>query len=86
MKLVQKGDTVFLNPFGAVSVDSLKKKNTCVLLVDGEDVYGHMVNGKVKPIRESDSRFSLRVPIIKNAEGQEVPAQEAVVLDVWRPE
>lgn len=80
-----KGDTVFFNQFGAVSVDSQRKKNSIVLLVDGEDVYGWMVNGKVVPIRESDSRFSLRVPIIVDKNGQEQAAQEAVVLDIWRP-
>ncbi len=80
-----KGDTVFFNQFGAVSVDSQKKKNSLTLLVDGEDVYGWMVGGKVLPIRESEARFSLRVPIIKDENGQEVAAQEAVVLDIWRP-
>lgn len=80
-----KGDTVFFNQFGAVSVDSQKKKNSMVLLVDGEDVYGWFVDGKVKPVRESDARFSLRVPIIKDETGQEVAAQEAVILDVFRP-
>lgn len=80
----EKGDTVFFNPFGAVSVDSQKKKNSIVLLVDGEDVYGWFVDGKVKPVRENEARFSLRVPVIKDDSGQEVPAQEAVVLDVFR--
>lgn len=81
-----KGDTVFFNSFGAVSVDSQAKKGSMVLLVDGEDVYGWMVGDRIVPIRESDARFSLRVPIVKNKVGDEVPAQEAKVLDVWRPE
>lgn len=81
-----KGDTVFFNGFGAVSVDSQRKKNSVVVLVDGEDVYGWMVGSKVLPIRESDARFCLRVPIVKNEAGDEVPAQEAEVISVWRPE
>jgi co-chaperonin GroES (HSP10) len=36
---VKKGDTVFFNQFGAVSVNSLKTKKNMVLIVDSEDVY-----------------------------------------------
>lgn len=39
---VSKGDTVFFNQFGAVSVNSLKTKKNMVLIVDSEDVYGKM--------------------------------------------
>lgn len=37
---VKKGDTVFFNQFGAVSVNSLKTKKDIVLIIDAEDVYG----------------------------------------------
>lgn len=36
---VKKGQTVFFNPYGAVSVNSLKTKKAIVLIVDAEDVY-----------------------------------------------
>ena len=36
---VKKGATVFYNPFGAVSINSLKTKKHMFLVVDGEDVY-----------------------------------------------
>lgn len=37
---VKKGDIVFFNQFGAVSVNSLKTKKDMVLIVDAEDIYG----------------------------------------------
>lgn len=37
---VKKGDTVFFNQYGAVSVNSLKTKKDMVLIVDAEDIYG----------------------------------------------
>jgi len=39
---VKKGDVVFFNQFGAVSVNSLKTKKGIVLIVDSEDVYGKL--------------------------------------------
>jgi co-chaperonin GroES (HSP10) len=39
---IKKGDTVFFNQFGAVSVNSLKTKKKMVLIVDSEDVYGKL--------------------------------------------
>ena len=39
---VNKGDTVFFNQFGAVSVNSLKTKKKMVLIVDSEDIYGKL--------------------------------------------
>lgn len=37
---LSKGDTVFFNQYGAVSVNSLKTKKNIVLIVDNEDIYG----------------------------------------------
>jgi len=42
MEGVNKGDTVFFNQFGAVSVNSLKTKKHIFLIVDAEDVYGKL--------------------------------------------
>jgi co-chaperonin GroES (HSP10) len=42
MEDVKKGDTVFFNQFGAVSVDSLKTKKNIFLICDAEDVYGKL--------------------------------------------
>lgn len=81
----EKGDMVFINPFGAVGVESVKTKKHLTLLVDGEDVYGWFVNGKVRPIREDSARFALKVEIVKDASGQEQAAQEGIILDIWRP-
>jgi co-chaperonin GroES (HSP10) len=39
---IKKGDTVFFNQFGAVSVNSLKTKKNMVLICDSEDIYGKM--------------------------------------------
>jgi co-chaperonin GroES (HSP10) len=39
---IKKGDTVFFNQFGAVSVNSLKTKKNMVLICDAEDIYGKM--------------------------------------------
>ncbi len=36
---IKKGDKVFFNQFGAVSVNSLKTKKNIVLIVDSEDIY-----------------------------------------------
>ena len=40
MEGVKKGDTVFFNQYGAVSVNSMKTKKHIFLIVDAEDVYG----------------------------------------------
>lgn len=40
MEGIKKGNTVFFNQFGAVSVDSLKTKKYIFLIVDAEDIYG----------------------------------------------
>lgn len=40
MEEVKKGDTVFFNQYGAVSVNSLKTKKNIILIVDSEDIYG----------------------------------------------
>lgn len=42
MEGVKKGDTVFFNQFGAVSVNSMKTKKNIFLIVDAEDVYGRI--------------------------------------------
>lgn len=39
-KEVKKGDIVFFNQYGAVSVNSLKTKKNIILIVDAEDIYG----------------------------------------------
>ena len=36
---IKKGDIVFFNQFGAVSINSLKTKKNIVLIVDSEDIY-----------------------------------------------
>ena len=36
---VKKGDTVFFNQYGAVSVNSMKTKKNIFLIVDLEDIY-----------------------------------------------
>ena len=36
---IKKGDIVFFNQYGAVSVNSLKTKKNAVLIVDAEDIY-----------------------------------------------
>jgi|WetSurMetagenome_2_1015567.scaffolds.fasta_scaffold390450_3 co-chaperonin GroES (HSP10) len=36
---VKKGDTVFFNQYGAVSVNSMKTKKNIFLIVDAEDIY-----------------------------------------------
>lgn len=42
MEGVKKGDTVFFNQYGAVSVNSMKTKKHIFLIVDSEDVYGKL--------------------------------------------
>lgn len=42
MEGITKGDIVFFNPYGAVSVNSLKTKKALVLIVDSEDIYGKL--------------------------------------------
>lgn len=39
---VKKGDTVFFNPYGAVSIDSKKTKKHMFLVVDEEDIYAKL--------------------------------------------
>jgi len=80
----EKKDTVFFNQFGCVSVNSLKTKKVAVLLVDGEDVYGKLKSGKVIPIREPEARFSIKVELFIDKDGNEQVKQEGIVLDVCR--
>lgn len=42
MEGIKKGDTVFFNQYGAVSVNSMKTKKNIFLIVDAEDVYGKL--------------------------------------------
>lgn len=37
---IKKGDIVFFNQYGAVSVNSTKTKKNITLIVDAEDIYG----------------------------------------------
>jgi len=37
---IKKGDVVFFNQYGAVSVNSTKTKKNITLIVDSEDIYG----------------------------------------------
>lgn len=39
---IKKGDTVFYNPYGAVSINSLTTKKHLFLVVDGEDIYAKL--------------------------------------------
>lgn len=82
----EKGDIVFFNQFGCVSVNSLKTKKVAILLIDGEDVYGKMEGKKVVPIREPEARFSIKVELFLDKDGNEQVKQEGVVLDVCREE
>lgn len=36
---IKKGMTVFFNPYGAISVESMRTKKALFLIVDEEDVY-----------------------------------------------
>jgi co-chaperonin GroES (HSP10) len=38
-KDIKKGDTVFFNYFGAISIESKKTKKSIVLVVDEEDIF-----------------------------------------------
>ena len=37
---IKKGDTVFFNQYGAISVNDQRTKGSAILIVDAEDIYG----------------------------------------------
>jgi hypothetical protein len=82
----EKKDTVFFNQFGCVNVNMLRTKKYVILLIDGEDVYGKLEKGKVIPLREPEARFSLKVDVYLDKDGNEQVKQEGIVLDVCREE